>query len=123
MPTATDELSVVFSALADPTRRAILERLSTGSFTLNELAEPFDITVQGVSQHLKTLERAGLITRGQAAQTRPAALAPGGLRTATLWLERYRRYWEASFTRLDDHLERVQRPDSGRTARREMPST
>jgi DNA-binding transcriptional ArsR family regulator len=110
MRTATDRLSVVFSALADPTRRAILERLTAGTFTLNELAEPFDISVQGVSQHLKILEHAGLVTRSQVAQTRPAALAPDALRAADMWLERYRQYWESSFTRLDEHLARLQRP-------------
>jgi DNA-binding transcriptional ArsR family regulator len=112
MKMATDQLSMVFSALADPTRRAILERLSTGSFTVYELAEPFDMTVQGVSQHLKTLERAGLVARGKRAQTRPAELAPDGLRAADQWLGRYRHYWESSFSRLDEHLARLQRPRS-----------
>lgn len=112
MKMATDQLSRVFSALADPTRRAILERLSTGSFTLHELAEPFDITVQGVSQHLKTLERAGLVARGKLAQTRPAVLSPDGLHAANQWLERYRHYWESSFSRLDEHLTRLQHPQS-----------
>lgn len=110
MKAPTDQLSRVFSALADPTRRAILERLSTGSFTLHELAEPFDITVQGVSQHLKMLERAGLVTRGKLAQTRPAVLAPNSLHAASQWLERYRHYWESSFSRLDEHLARLQQP-------------
>jgi DNA-binding transcriptional ArsR family regulator len=106
---ATDDLSVVFAALADPTRRAMLDRLRSGESTLNELATPFDMSVQGVSQHLKVLERAGLITRGQVAQTRPARLAPDALRAAGDWMEHYREFWETSFERLDDYLDDLQR--------------
>lgn len=92
MTSATEELSVVFAALADPTRRAMLDRLRSGEATLNELALPFEMSVQGVSQHLKALERAGLVTRGRVAQTRPARLSPDGLQAASGWLERYREF-------------------------------
>jgi DNA-binding transcriptional ArsR family regulator len=106
-PTAED-LSIVFAALADPTRRAMLDRLRSGEATLNELALPFEMSVQGVSQHLKVLERAGLVTRGRVAQTRPARLSSGGLQTASGWLERYREFWEESFERLDEYLDDLQ---------------
>ena len=111
-PTA-DELSVVFAALADPTRRAMLDRLRSGEATLNELALPFEISVQGVSQHLKVLERAGLVTRGRLAQTRPARLSSGGLEAASGWLERYREFWEESCERLDQYLEDLQGREDG----------
>jgi DNA-binding transcriptional ArsR family regulator len=101
MTPTTDELSVAFAALADPTRRAMLDRLRSGEATLNELALPFEMSVQGVSQHLKVLERAGLVTRGRLAQTRPARLSSAGLQAASGWLERYREFWEESFERLD----------------------
>lgn len=113
MKAATDPLSLAFSALADPTRRAMLERLAEGPARLNDLAEPFDITLQAVSQHLKTLERAGLVTREQVAQTRPATLAPEGLYAANQWLQQYRRFWESSFARLDEHLARMRRAQEG----------
>src|SRR3954454_4507387 len=103
---AVDELSVTFSALSDPTRRAILTRLSEGEATVNELAEPFPITVQAVSKHLRVLEEAGLITRGRTAQLRPSRLAPEPLKDAAEWLDRYRRHWEASFDRLEERLRR-----------------
>jgi DNA-binding transcriptional ArsR family regulator len=106
--TATDELSSVFAALADPTRRAMLDRLRSGETTLNDLASPFQMSVQAVSQHLKVLERAGLVTRGRLAQTRPARLSPAGLQTASGWLESYREFWEASFGRLDEYLQDLQ---------------
>jgi DNA-binding transcriptional ArsR family regulator len=109
MDTATDELSDVFTALADPTRRAMLDRLRSGPLTVNDLAAPFDMSVQGVSQHLKVLERAGLVARDRVAQTRPARLAPDALRAASSWLERYREFWEASFERLDGYLDDLQR--------------
>lgn len=102
--TETDELSQVFGALADPTRRAMLERLSTGDATLSELAGPFEMTVQAVSQHLAVLERAGLVTRGRIAQTRPARITSDGLREVSNWLDNYRRFWEASFERRDSYL-------------------
>jgi DNA-binding transcriptional ArsR family regulator len=109
----SDELSVVFAALADPTRRAMLDRLRSGEATLNELAVPFEMSVQGVSQHLKVLERAGLVTRGRRAQTRPARLSSGGLQAASGWLERYREFWEESFERLDEYLEDLEAREDG----------
>jgi DNA-binding transcriptional ArsR family regulator len=112
-----DQLSGTFAALADPTRREILARLAEGEATVNELAEPFPITVQAVSQHLKVLERAGLITRGRAAQLRPSRLQGTALKDATEWLERYRRFWDASFDQLDARLRTsgVQRENDPRT--------
>jgi DNA-binding transcriptional ArsR family regulator len=101
---AVDQLSSTFAALADPTRRRILARLAEGEATVNELAEPLPITVQAVSQHLKVLERAGLITRGRSAQLRPSRLEGAPLKDATEWLERYRRFWEGSFESLDARL-------------------
>jgi DNA-binding transcriptional ArsR family regulator len=100
----TAELTHTFAALADPTRRAILARLAEGEATVNELAEPFPITVQAVSKHLKVLERAGLITRGRSAQLRPSRLEGAPLRDAADWLEGYRRFWQGSFDRLDERL-------------------
>ncbi|SRR6266516_145280 len=101
---AVDQLTRTFAALADPTRRAILGRLADGEATVNELAEPFTISVQAVSKHLKVLERAGLITRGRTAQLRPARLQGVALRDAADWLEPYRRFWEHSFDRLEARL-------------------
>jgi DNA-binding transcriptional ArsR family regulator len=98
------ELSTTFAALADPTRRAILERLSDGEATVNELAEPFPITVQAISKHLQVLERAGLIERGRTAQLRPSRLRAGPLRDAADWLQTYRRFWEGSFDQLEQRL-------------------
>ena len=112
MKAATDELSMTFAALADPTRRAIMERLRTGEATLAEVAEPFDMSVQAVALHLKVLERSGLITRGRVAQTRPARIASAPLDNAVKWLLRYREFWEGSFERLDGYLEDLQR-DAG----------
>jgi DNA-binding transcriptional ArsR family regulator len=109
MKTATDELSMTFAALADPTRRAILDRLRAGEATLGELAEPFDMSVQAVALHLKVLERTGLVARGRVAQTRPARIAAGPLDKATQWLLRYREFWEGSFDRLDGYLADLQR--------------
>ena len=99
-----DQLTSTFAALADPTRRAILARLAEGEATVNELAEPFPISLQAVSKHLKVLERAGLITRGRSAQLRPSRLEGAPLKDAVDWLERYRRVWQASFDRLDERL-------------------
>jgi DNA-binding transcriptional ArsR family regulator len=110
---AVDQLSSTFSALADPTRRAILERLVDGEATVNELAEPFPVTVQAVSKHLKVLEHAGLITRGRAAQWRPARLCGRPLEDAADWLARYRQFFEGSFDRLDDHLRAIQKERNG----------
>jgi len=108
---AEDRLSATFAALADPTRRAILARLTRGEATVTELAEPFDMSLPAVSKHLKVLERAGLISRGRDAQWRPCRLEAAPLGVATDWLDGYRRYWETSFDRLDDHLRRLQRKD------------
>jgi DNA-binding transcriptional ArsR family regulator len=99
-----DRLSATFAALADPTRRAILARLALGEASVNALAEPFDMSLPAVSKHLKVLERAGLIARGREAQWRPCRLKAAPLKDATDWLERYRRFWEQSFDRLDEYL-------------------
>jgi DNA-binding transcriptional ArsR family regulator len=99
-----DQLSTTFAALADPTRRSILARLAQGEATVNELAEPFPITLQAVSKHLKVLERAGLIARGRSAQLRPSRLQGEALRQAADFLDGYRAFWEESFDRLDEHL-------------------
>jgi DNA-binding transcriptional ArsR family regulator len=99
-----DELTRTFSALADPTRRAILTRLAEGEATVNELAKPFPISVQAVSRHLKVLEQAGLITRRRSAQARPSRLEGARLKKAEEWLEKYRLLWERSFDRLDQRL-------------------
>jgi DNA-binding transcriptional ArsR family regulator len=104
----TDQLSVVFAALADPTRRAILERLSSGEATVTELAAPFPISLPAVSRHLKVLERAGLITRGRTAQWRTSALDAQPLQEASSWVDQYRIFWDARLDRLDDHLRRIQ---------------
>jgi len=107
MPTGT--LDATFAALADPTRRAILARLASGEASVNELAEPFDMTLPGVSKHLKVLERAGLVSRGRVAQSRPCRLEAAPLREAADWVESYRRFWEGSFDRLEDYLRELQR--------------
>jgi DNA-binding transcriptional ArsR family regulator len=103
-----DPLSATFSALADPTRRAILARLASGEATVTELAEPFDISLPAVTKHLKVLERAGLIRRSRRAQWRPCRLAPEPLREVSDWVEQYRRSWEARLDRLEDYLREVQ---------------
>jgi len=108
---AVDPLSSTFAALADPTRRAILARLAEGEATVNELAEPFPITVQAVSKHLKVLERAELITRGRSAQLRPSRLQGAPLKEAVDWLENYSRFWQESFDRLGARLQ--EGPGSG----------
>jgi DNA-binding transcriptional ArsR family regulator len=110
---AVDQLSTTFAALSDPTRRAILRRLTEGEATVNELAEPFPITIQAVSKHLKVLERAGLIARGRSAQLRPSRLQAQALREAADWLAGYRGFWEGSFDRLDEHLRDIQRGSRG----------
>ena len=115
---AVDQLSTTFAALADPTRRAILERLSEGEATVGELAEPFPITLQAVSKHLKVLERAGLITRGRDAQRRPRRIEASPLAEASQWLERYREIWERNFERLDALLDELQGRPPGGSARR-----
>jgi DNA-binding transcriptional ArsR family regulator len=102
-----DQLSRTFAALADPTRRAMLERLAAGEATVNELAEPFPLSLQAVSKHLKVLERAGLVTRGRAAQRRPARLETERLRDAADWLAQYRAFYEGTFDRLDERLREI----------------
>jgi DNA-binding transcriptional ArsR family regulator len=102
------DLSITFAALADPTRRAILARLALGETTVAKLAEPFEMSGPAISKHLKVLERAGLITRGREAQWRPCRLQAGPLKDAAGWLDRYRRFWEQSFDRLDDYLHELQ---------------
>jgi DNA-binding transcriptional ArsR family regulator len=103
-----DRLSITFSALADPTRRAILARLALGETSVKELSEPFDLTQPAISKHLKVLEHAGLITRGRSAQWRPCRLEPEPLKGAFDWVERYRRFWDTRFDRLDDYLTQLQ---------------
>jgi len=102
-----DPLSTTFAALADPTRRAILARLAKGEATVNELAEPFPISLPAISRHLKVLERASLITRGRDAQWRPCRLDPQALRRIDAWLEGYRQFWGGSFDRMDAYLAQV----------------
>jgi DNA-binding transcriptional ArsR family regulator len=106
----SDQLSATFSALADPTRRAILSRLADGEATVNELAQPFPISVQAVSKHLRVLEHAGLIERGRSAQLRPSRLRGERLAEAAQWLDGYRGFWEMSFDRLDQRLRDSENP-------------
>ena len=101
----SDQLSVTFAALADPTRRAILARLAQGEASVTELAKPFDLSLPGVSKHLKVLQRAGLVTQGRNAQWRPCRLEVGRLKEASDWVGEYRRFWDESFERLDDLLQ------------------
>ena len=103
-----DQLDVVFGALADPTRRAILARLAGGEATVTELAAPFAMSLPAVSKHLKVLERAGLISRGRNAQQRPCRLEAAPLAGVAEWVQTYRRFWEGSFDRLDEHLQELQ---------------
>jgi DNA-binding transcriptional ArsR family regulator len=103
-----DYLSTTFAALADPTRRAILSRLAMGEAPVNELAEPFQMSLPAVSKHLKVLERAGLIARGREAQWRPCRLKASPLKDVADWVEHYRSFWEQSFDRLDRYLREVQ---------------
>jgi DNA-binding transcriptional ArsR family regulator len=109
---SSDQLSVTFSALADPTRRAILARLSKGEASVNDLASPFAMSLPAVSKHLKVLERAGLILRGRDAQWRPCKLNAEPMKQATGWLEEYRKYWEESFDRLEDYLAELQQEET-----------
>jgi DNA-binding transcriptional ArsR family regulator len=110
---ATDQLTATFAALAHPTRRAILGRLAQGDATVGELAEPLPISTQAVSQHLKVLERSGLITRGQSAQLRPSRLRATPLQDAVAWLEHYRPFWESGFDRLEERLQADERGREG----------
>ncbi len=121
--TPSERLDATFAALADPTRRAILARLASGDASVNELAEPFDMSQPAVSKHLKVLERAGLVSTGFDAQRRPRRLEARPLAEATAWLERYREFWEGTYQRLDavlDELKRMERrgPSRRRTRRR-----
>jgi DNA-binding transcriptional ArsR family regulator len=107
----TDALTATFAALADPTRRAILARLARGEANVTELAKPFDMSQPAISKHLKVLERAGLISRGRDAQSRPCRLEAGRLQEATQWMERYRRLWQESFDRLDGLLDEMKKEE------------
>jgi DNA-binding transcriptional ArsR family regulator len=117
---ASDRLSVIFGALADPTRRAILARLAEGDATVTEIAEPFEISLPAISRHLKVLENAGLIARSRSAQWRTSSLQVAPLKEATDWMERYRQFWDVNFERLDAHLKRIQEQP---TARPQTPTT
>ena len=116
-------LNATFAALADPTRRAILARLASGEATVNELAEPFDMSQPAISKHLKVLERAGLIVAGQDAQRRPRKLEAKPLAAAIDWIENYRRYWEDAFERLDEVLEelKVEKKSDRKDRKRKKP--
>ncbi len=116
MVTQSDRLDRTFAALSDPTRRAILGRLATGEASVTELAEPFDMSMPAVSKHFKVLERAGLIVRGRQRQWRPARLEAEPLKEVADWTERYRRFWEERYDRLDDYLEELQGRGKGPTA-------
>jgi DNA-binding transcriptional ArsR family regulator len=101
---AADALTITFAALADPTRRAILARLSVGDATVNQLAEPFALTQQAISKHIKVLERAGLVSRSRTAQARPCRLEPASFAAAADWIDRHRQLWQERYNRLDEHL-------------------
>src|SRR5438132_10269065 len=113
-----DRLDSVFGALADPTRRAILERLMSGEASVTELAKPFEMSLPAVSKHLKVLERAGLISRGRDAQWRPCRLDAGPLREVADWVEHYRRFWKDSFDRLDEYLQQLQKKEKAKHGRK-----
>jgi DNA-binding transcriptional ArsR family regulator len=113
-----DALSTTFAALADPTRRAILARLTQGDASVQELAAPFDMSLPAISKHLKVLERAGLVSRGRDAQRRPCRIEAAPLEEATEWMERYRRFWEGSFDRLDDYLREMKTKTATTTTRK-----
>ena len=115
---AADQLSTTFAALADPTRRAILARLAKGQASVTEIAQPFDMTLPAISKHLKVLEHAGLIARGREAQWRPCRLDAGPLKDVDDWVERYRRFWEQSFDRLESYLQQLQRKDKRKNGRK-----
>jgi DNA-binding transcriptional ArsR family regulator len=115
---SSDPLSETFAALADPTRRAILARLASGEASVTELAEPFEMSMPAVSKHLKVLERAGLIGRGREAQWRPCRLEAGPLKDVAGWVERYRRFWEQSFDRLEDYLRELKQKEKKNARKR-----
>jgi DNA-binding transcriptional ArsR family regulator len=106
-----DQLSITLAAIADPTRRAILDRLGTGEASVTELARPFEMSLPAISKHLKVLEQAGLIVRGREAQWRPCRLEAGPLKEVNDWVGHYRRHWEQSFDRLDEYLQRLQKKE------------
>ena len=110
---AADALSTTFAALADPTRRAILTRLSAGEATVNQLAEPFALTQQAISKHIKVLERAGLISRSRAAQSRPCRIEPARLDAVADWIGSHRQQWHERYDRLDEHLATLEAADPG----------
>jgi DNA-binding transcriptional ArsR family regulator len=111
---AVDHLSTTFAALADPTRRAILARLAQGEATVNELAEPFALSLSTISKHLKVLQHAGLVSQGRKAQWRPCRLEAEPLQEIATWVQSYREHWEGSFERLDDYLQEIQKGDAHR---------
>jgi DNA-binding transcriptional ArsR family regulator len=113
-----DHLSMTFAALADPTRRAILARLASGATSVTELAKPFKMTLPGISKHLKVLERAGLVARSRDAQWRPCRLKAGPLKEVADWTERYRKFWEERFDRLDAYLQELQKKEKKRGRKR-----
>ena len=119
MPPLQNRLDATFAALADPTRRAILARLTEGDASVNELAAPHDMSLPAISKHLKVLERAGLVVRGRDAQRRPCRLAPEPLREVAEWTERYRRHWEEKLDRLDDYLQHLQATNTTTTTKKE----
>ena len=112
-----ERLSGTFAALANSTRRAILDRLANGAATVNELAEPFEMTLPAISKHIKVLERAGLVLRGQQAQYRPCALDAAPLQEVSTWAEQYRPVWEARFDRMDSYLEQLRPQTKGKRTR------
>ena len=111
MRSEDDRLSRTFAALANPTRRAILARLADGEATVNELAEPFNMSLPAICKHIKVLERAGLITQGQKAQYRPCTIAVMPLKEISTWAENYRHIWEASFARMDDYIDQLNKEE------------
>jgi DNA-binding transcriptional ArsR family regulator len=115
---SSDALSATFAALADPTRRAILARLASGETSVTKLAEPFEMSMPAISKHLKVLERAGLIARGREAQWRPCRLEAGPLKDVSNWVEKYRRFWEESFDRLDVYLAELEKKKHARKPRK-----
>lgn len=122
MTTATkepDQLSATFAALADPTRRAILDRLSSGEMTVTELAQPFAMTLPAVSKHLKVLQRAGLIERGREAQWRPCRLEAAPLKNVADWVSHYRKFWEERLDRLDEYLQKIQQDEKQEQPKKE----
>jgi DNA-binding transcriptional ArsR family regulator len=115
---SSDHLSTTFAALADPTRRAILARLTSGEASVTQLAEPFEMSMPAISKHLSVLERAGLIARGRQAQWRPCRLKAGPMKDVADWLQHYQRFWTESFDRLDDYLREVQKKEKRHVGKR-----